>query len=166
MDTNENIETIEVVETEVSVNVEEKETAKTKPEATEFPYKRRKLMSDVELLFYNVLNTYVSKYNLRLFSKVRLEDVVHVCTTGYTNIQKYRGFIKSRHVDFVVCDAKMDVLMVFELDDSSHEDDRAKETDVFKNQVFRAAGIPLYRIPTKSSYKGALEIIFSGYNGI
>lgn len=156
----------EIVDAEKQNEGRVEENVESKERISEYPYKRRKLMSDSELLFYNVLNKYVEKYNLRLFTKVRLEDVVHVCTTGFANIQKYRGFIKSRHVDFVVCDSKAEVLMAFELDDSSHDDEKAKETDVFKNQVFRAAGIPLYRIPTKSSYKGALEIIFSGYNGI
>jgi hypothetical protein len=39
-----------------------------------------------------------------------------------------------------------------ELDDKSHQRDDRKERDQFIDQVFKAAGIPLLRVPVKHTY--------------
>ncbi|MDE7211838.1 MAG: DUF2726 domain-containing protein, partial [Lachnospiraceae bacterium] len=33
---------------------------------------------------------------------------------------KYRGYIKSRHVDFLICDSALHILAALELNDPSH----------------------------------------------
>jgi len=62
--------------------------------------------------------------------------------------------IDRKHVDFVVCDAAtMQPLLAIELDDSSHNSAKARETDAFKDEVFKAAGLPLLRVPAGYSYQ-------------
>ena len=63
---------------------------------------------------------------------------------------KYRGYIKSRHVDFLICDNKLNIIMGIELDDNSHNKESAKKTDEFKNKLFETINIPLERVKVSS----------------
>lgn len=82
--------------------------------------------------------------------KVRLEDILRVrndVKQGRLRWQ-YRGRIKSRHVDFVVCDESGRVLCAVELDGNSHRNKEAQMVDGFKDAIFKHAGLRLLRIRT------------------
>lgn len=71
--------------------------------------------------------------------KVRLADIVKP-----RNDKKYMsnfGKIKSKHVDFTICDQNMKVLAVVELDDSSHDRPDRQERDEFVDSILEANGI-------------------------
>ena len=75
----------------------------------------------------------------------------------------YRSRIKSRHIDFVLCDQKsLQVLLCIELDDSSHQRRKQKEIDDFKDQAMNDAGLTLTRVPVQASYSEAYlrELLF------
>ncbi len=115
----------------------------------EYPYRQKYLLSKTEYAFYNELKKQCDEKNLLICPKVRMEDFIEV--TDAENTNKYRGYIKSRHIDFIICDDKLRILAGLELDDNSHLTKRVQQTDEFKNQVFKAINLPLYRIRTTNN---------------
>jgi very-short-patch-repair endonuclease len=127
------------------------ETAETAPVA--MPYRRAPhLLSRGEQAFWKPLYHAVrGKY--RLFCKVRLQDVV--CAPSQ-RMDESRWFkkIRSYHVDFVICEPKTTApLLVIELDDRSHrQSEKRQRADAFKEQVLKAAGLPLLRVNCEQAY--------------
>ena len=124
------------------------------------PYTKKELMNSSEKAMYDSLKTFTDSKGYIIFAKVRLEDFVSVNVKEFKELQRYRGYIKSRHVDFLICDGKKNVLMAIEVDGKSHNAKKAQETDEFKNKVFKTIGIPLYRIEVGTNYNEELEKIF------
>lgn len=85
---------------------------------------------------------------------MRVADLVKV-ESGYSRRDFWRFFnkISGKHVDFVVCDrATVEPVYCVELDDSSHQARKRQDRDVFVDEVFKAAGIRLVRVPCKRGY--------------
>lgn len=124
-----------------------------------YPYRKTNLLTKTEYGFYKVLKEECDKRNFLICPKVRMEDFLDV--TCKDEQLKYRGYIKSRHIDFMICDQDLRILCGIELDDPSHYTQKAQKTDTFKNDVFKEIGLPLYRIKTgHGSYKEQLEAAF------
>ena len=86
--------------------------------------------------------------------KVRLEDIVKV-RDGIPGKEEFslRNRIKSRHLDFVLCDqATMTILLCIELDDRTHRQAERKERDAFVDTLLEGVGIPLMRHPVQHEY--------------
>ncbi len=98
----------------------------------------------MEYAFYRILKKKCDEANLLICPKVRLEDYIQV--DAKENIQRYRGYIKSRHVDFLLCDDKLNILGAIELDDKSHNSQKQMENDKFKDKLFEAVKLPLFRV--------------------
>lgn len=130
---------------------------KKSPEAMIFPYRKKYLLSKNEYAFYKILKSKCDENNLLICPKVRLEDIIEVNTKQ--NINKYRGYIRSRHVDFILCDNKLNVLCAIELDDNSHNTSKAKKIDDFKNKLFESVNLPLHRI--KNYYENNIDKIIA-----
>lgn len=126
------------------------------------PYRRRNLLTKTEYNFYITLKNTFDTYKLNICPKVRLEDIAEV--TDKTKLSKYRGYIKSRHVDFIICDYNLYPLFAIELDDYSHNTIKAQNIDEFKNKLFSTIGLPLYRIIVGSNYVYELEKILYTLN--
>ena len=122
------------------------------------PYKKRKLLTYTEYNFYKIMKKACDEKNLLICPKVRLEDFIDV--TDKKNRMKYRGYIKSRHVDFIITDSKLNLLCGIELDDPSHQKPEAAKTDAFKNELFQTINIPLFRIDTTTKYEIWMNYIF------
>lgn len=89
-----------------------------------------------------------------VMAKVRLEDILRVrgdIKDGRLR-WKYRGRIKSRHVDFVICDNAGQFLCAIELDGSSHRSDEAEMVDGFKDAIFKHAAMRFFRIRTGGNF--------------
>lgn len=127
-------------------------------ELTNLPYRKRYLLTKTEYSFYNALKDICKTHDIHICPKVRLEDLAEV--TSKQSKMKYRGYIKSRHVDFTLCDSKLNVIAVIELDDYSHNTTKAKQTDSFKNQLFETIGIPLFRIIVCNNYTEQIQQMF------
>ncbi len=111
------------------------------------PYERKFLLTKNEWAFYKKLKTIADKHNLHILSKVRMEDLIQV-KNGLSNSEKAsaRGRIKSRHIDFVIAKPEnLQILLAIELDDGSHKFKKIQEVDNFKNNVFKAVGLPYIR---------------------
>ena len=128
------------------------------------PYKRNNLLTKTEYKFYLVLKKKCDEHNLLICPKVRLEDFILVPLDDFKEKQKYRGYIKSRHVDFLITDNNLHILAGIELDDPTHDTDEAKIIDEFKNNLFATIGIPLFRIKTNTRYATHIDSIFQNIN--
>lgn len=109
-----------------------------------YPYEKRMLLTKTEYKFYMILKKKCDDKNLLICPKVRMEDFLTV--TDRQNYYKYRGYIKSRHIDFLICNSKLYLLAGLELDDYSHQQEKARKIDEFKDNVFQTINLPLYRI--------------------
>ena len=111
------------------------------------------LMSPGELKFFRALEAAAGE-NYRLFSKVRLGDVVKP-KPGTDRSAWYSAFgvIKSKHVDFVACEPNdMSIQFVVELDDKSHQQADRVERDMKVDDALAQAGIPIFHFPAKAAY--------------
>lgn len=121
-----------------------------------YPYEKKMLLTAVEYRFYRTLKEWCDHYHLLICPKVRMEDFL--CVTDRRNVNRYRGYIKSRHIDFLLCDRDLHILAGLELDDASHNTAAAAKTDALKNNIFKKIGIPLYRIPAEpAQYRKRIE---------
>lgn len=118
-----------------------------------YPYEKQDyLLTRTELKFYRVLKPICDERNLDIFAKVRLEDLVTVPQYVFNN-WKWRGYIRSRHIDFVLCDASnLKIRCGLELDDWHHNSDENHEIDERKDKIMRDAGLPLIRVKVASMY--------------
>lgn len=119
-------------------------------------YKRKLLLTKTEYTFYGLLKKKCDEASLLICPKVRLEDFIDVTAEEK---MKYRGYIKSRHIDFLICDSKLRIVAAIELDDTSHKTSKAQSADAFKNELYRVIELPLYRIKTNENYNEKVETI-------
>lgn len=124
-------------------------------------YKSKWLFSYNEKDAYNKIKEVTDPLGLYVFAKVRLFDLVE----PKHNIEKRQGHIfkiQAKHVDFVLCDAKLVARMVIELDDTSHDAPDREERDNFVDAVLTDCGYKVLHIrgvePEK--LKSELESVF------
>lgn len=126
-----------------------------------YPYKKKFLLTKSEYAFFKALRQKCGN-QFMICPKVRMEDFLSV--TDNENRAKYRGYIKSRHVDFLLCDNELHMLAGIELDDASHNGVEAKKKDKFKDEVFKQIGVPLFRIKeTKGNYEPQIDAMLSAF---
>ena len=129
----------------------------------EIHYKKKNLLvNQSEKALYVVL-TRVLPYYYNIFAKVRIEDVLEVTDEEYSKRQKYRGYIRSRHIDFLICDKNFFPLFAIELDGNSHYDKKQKEVDEKKNTIFRNGNLPLFRVRVGQNFEGEIRKIKEKY---
>ena len=118
------------------------------------PYRKRKyFFTDAERTFFNVLQRVAAKNKYVVFSKVRLEDLFLPLFQNNKGFLYYRGKVRSRHVDFVICDAQLyNTILIIELDDSTHKRPDRMERDKFIDLALEDAGLPILHIPNASYY--------------
>lgn len=121
-----------------------------------YPYKKKMLLTKTEYAFYNILKMKCDKNNVLICPKVRMEDFLEV--TDKQNKLKYRGYIKSRHIDFMLCDSKLNLLAGIELDDKSHNEKESAAIDHFKNRVFQTINLPLFRVKVMKAEQYGIQI--------
>ena len=117
------------------------------------PYLARgQLVTKSELRFYKSLVKAVQD-DWEIFAMVRIADLLRV-ESGIKNRRKWLNKILAKHIDFVLCDpGTLEPMVCIELDDPSHNRPDRIERDLFVNQAFESAELPLLRIPTQPSYR-------------
>lgn len=116
------------------------------------PYQRKMLLTSYEYKLYKLLKPLADKNNLHIMSKVRIIDFISV-KRGMTKNEAYSYIckIKQSHIDFLICNPEnLYPLAAIELDDNTHQSLKAQEKDKFKDEVFKSAGIKLYRIKNRN----------------
>lgn len=133
------------------------------------PYQRANILTPTEYDFWEKLYLRCSMENIIVCPKVRMEDIINV-DKNHKDREVLRNKIKSRHIDFILCDSHLKVLAGLELDDRSHQSLKAQKADTFKNEVFDSLDIPLYRIKVEpNNYSAEISRVISGLknmNGI
>lgn len=93
------------------------------------------ILTERERAFYRILRPIADKLELQICPKVRVADIVSI-KKGTRDWQKWFNKIRSKHVDFLLCDYAMNIVLMIELDDRSHETERAQKNDALKNAIF------------------------------
>jgi len=117
------------------------------------PFFRRKyLLTKAEKSFYEILRAAVAPH--AVLAKVRLADLVEADERHLLRRSNF-DHIKSKHIDFVICDRVLSPIIAVELDDSSHQrpDRIARDRDV--NRILEIAALPLLRFPVRRTYNRA-----------
>ena len=104
-------------------------------------YQAKWLFSYNEKTAYRALKEVCDQNGLYLMAKVRLLDLVEP-RKGVPII--YFNKIRSKHVDFVICDQKLVARCVVELDDTSHKREDRAERDKFVDGVLKAVGYEIF----------------------
>lgn len=115
--------------------------------------KHEALLSAAEIKFYTCLHQ-AAPEDCIVFSKVRIADVLKV-RDAPDNSQRQSAFnkISAKHFDFVLCDREsLTVRSAIELDDKSHNTQKAKARDFLVNDACKSAELPLLRIRAARTY--------------
>jgi hypothetical protein len=115
------------------------------------PFFRRKyLLTKAEKSFYGVLRRILG--DSYIFAKVRLADLVEADERHLLRKSNF-DHIKSKHIDFVICDAALSPVIVIELDDSSHREPVRVTRDRDVNRILEIAELPILRVPVRRAYE-------------
>ena len=122
-----------------------------------FPYiKKEYLMSEAEKKFFFVLQEILGKDYL-IFSKVRMADLLYLPRMSNSRFYHYFNKIQSKHVDFLICDKEnIKLLLVIELDDSSHLKMDRILRDTLVDKIFENFKLPILHIKTFQYYDKVL----------
>ena len=102
-------------------------------------YQAKYLLTKNEQAQYKKLKQYADANGLLICPKVRLLDIVEP-RSGDPKYMAYMGKIKSKHVDFVICDQDLRIKGILELDDSSHDRADRQERDKFVDEILEDVG--------------------------
>ena len=139
---------------------DEEKVVKTARSRSAEKYEERSLLTPTEKKFYQYLMKNLDGYDVVVNPKVRLEDILKVVNAdNRSELYKMRGYVKSRHIDFILCDSEMNLICGIEVDDDSHSSEQAKEIDEFKNDIFRKIHKELYRIVKMDKLEEGAKII-------
>lgn len=112
--------------------------------------KKDRVMNESEQALYINLQKVLGDRFI-ILSKVRIEDFVEA--ERGENHYGARGRIKSRHVDFLVCDfVTTKPLLAVELDGKSHRGEARQERDRFVDELYQSIGLPIHHIPVGSNF--------------
>ncbi len=110
------------------------------------PYRRKYLLTKNELYFYKGLREIADKHNYTILTKIRMADLVEVgsgCKDSKERM-KYFAKIKSKHIDFALCNKdNLYPEVLIELNDNSHKDPKRIERDEFIKKVMEKSGYKL-----------------------
>lgn len=113
--------------------------------------KKNYLLTKTEARFYLVLKE-ILKNDYLIFSKVKIgDDILYLPNYSFRR-ETNRNRVKSRHVDFLICDIYTRPLLAVELDDYTHNLKSRIKRDDFVDEVFEDAGLPILHIPVSYNY--------------
>jgi hypothetical protein len=123
------------------------------PAASSWPYRvSEAFLTPTELSFYHVLRSAVGDRCV-ICPKPSLKDIFYITLSGQERM-RYLNKIDRKHVDFLLCDPKtMKPLAGIELNDRSHDREDRRQRDMFVQELFQKAGLPLVTIRASTSYR-------------
>ena len=133
---------------------------KEKPVGPKKYFLRNFLFDKRELPMYNILRRALGDTYLVL-SKVRIEDFVKVNKYGRSRQEAFglRNRIKSRHVDFLICDKTSRPVMAVELDGASHNNPKRRERDERLDKIYKDIGLSVRHIRVGSDFEKEAEAV-------
>lgn len=134
---------------------------KTGPKEDLLPYRlRERFLSTPEVALYRALWEMVGERYV-IFAKVALNDIFYIVRPN-ENVHYFNKLFR-KHVDFLLCDAKsLQPQIGVELVRPAAVGG-TRTTDVFMEDLFLTAGLPLVQIPSNDRYEEAeLVTLFQG----
>jgi Protein of unknown function (DUF2726) len=109
---------------------------------------RRFLLSKPEKSFYDALQDTFGAYTI--LAKVRVADLIeaNVHPRWHTNITR----IRSKRLDFVICDAGLCPLVAVELDGSSDKCPDRQQSDHLVDRILKEASLQIVHVPRQKRY--------------
>lgn len=108
-------------------------------------YQKAWLFSYNEKDAYTKLKPIAEELGYTVFAKVRLLDLLEP-VKGTKKYKTYFYKVQAKHVDFVLCDAKLVARYIIELDDNSHNTEKRKERDSFVDEVVQSVGYKIIHV--------------------
>ena len=123
-------------------------------------YLKNDVMNKSERIFFDILKRELDDA-YSIFPKMRIEDFVGVKKIGAPKNELFglRGKIKSRHVDFLLCNKLMKPVMAIEIDGSSHRSKKAIKRDSFINTLYKDVELPIKHVRVGSKFIDEVENI-------
>lgn len=123
------------------------ENTQVQLEETRLPYRKKYILTKNEYQFYKELRKLTDPRKYQVLTKIRLADIIEVDKNQikYSDYYRYFNRIQSKHIDFVICDNNLHLLMAIELDDNSHYCQKTQKSDYLKDNALSSAGIQLVR---------------------
>lgn len=129
-------------------------------------YRKKNVLTNNEMLFYKNLKNIAKYLNLIVLVKVRLADLIDVAK--YKNNKEYYtyfGKIKSKHIDFALANPEdLEIRLIIELDDYTHNFKKNRENDEFKNNVLKETGYKLLRVYNADNLEKKINRILKSQN--
>lgn len=119
-------------------------------------YQAAYLLTRNEWYEFRKLRDLAGDMGLVICPKVRLLDIVEP-RRGEYNYMSLLGKVKSKHVDFVICDPDLRIKAILELDDNSHNRKDRQDRDEFVDAVLHSVGYTV--IHTRSVTERTLDPI-------
>lgn len=127
-----------------------KEERSTTINLSEMPYKDKYLLTKNEYHFYRELQKIAAEMNWIICPKVGLKDLFEITTKE--NYMSHFGRISQKHIDFIIGKDDLKPIYAIELDDNSHNTEKVKQSDNFKDELFEKSRIKLIRIKACKEY--------------
>lgn len=116
-----------------------------KPDITKL-YVPKPVLTKREYDFYKKLKPLADECGLNIYTKVRLADLIEPKPKSENPLwMECFNKIKAKHIDFALADDDTNIIVLIELDDSSHERPDRIERDDFVNAVLKNTGYTLLR---------------------
>lgn len=118
----------------------------TKPINSPLPYTLAKsILTNHELNFYKDLQPIASELGLVICPKVRVADFINVPQND-KNMLAWFNKISRKHVDYLLCDDKLQPVLAIELDDPSHDRKDRQQRDDFIDSTYKHVGLDVLHI--------------------
>lgn len=126
---------------------------KTEPKEDLLPYRlRERFLSTPEVALYKTLWEMVGERYI-IFAKVALNDIFYIVRPN-ENVHYFNKLFR-KHVDFLLCDARaLQPQIGVELVRPAAVGG-SRSTDVFMEDLFLTAGLPLVQVPSNDRYEEA-----------
>lgn len=128
----------------------EKAKAVYKEEVTDrgLSYKQGTFLTNREKAFYPYLKEVADNLGLTVSMKPRLGDLVTGADSQFTSLgMKERTKVQQKHVDFALFDPEtMKVMLLVELDDTTHDRQKRVNRDVFVDNVLEGTGYKILHV--------------------
>lgn len=140
--------------TEDQSEAEEPETNKRRDYSN--CYQAKYLLTKNEWYEYKKLKQVAAAHDLQVLPKVRMLDIIEP-RKGEKDYKILLAKIKSKHIDFLICDQDARIKGVVELDDNSHNRGDRQNRDNFVDEILTSVGYKV--IHTRSITETTLEPI-------
>ncbi len=123
-----------------------------------YPYRLTQcIFSPKEGYFYRDVRPIADKLGLLVFTKMRLADLLYI-PKGTAEYQKWFNRIKAKHIDFIFVDREMQIKLLVEVDDPTHNKPDRQARDEEVDEIFRQQGLEVLHLRAWGKQYGADDL--------